>query len=83
MEIKIGSKIKMLRKKNGLTQEQLAESIGVSFQAVSKWENDISLPDITLVPVIANFFCVSTDEVLCYDSTEKDNEIKRIVNEAY
>ena len=83
MEIKIGSKIKMLRKKNGLTQEQLAESIGVSFQAVSKWENDISLPDITLVPVIANFFCVSTDEVLCYDSTEKDNEIKRIVDEAY
>lgn len=83
MEIRIGNKIKLLRKKNGLTQEQLAESIGVSFQAVSKWENDITLPDITLIPVIANYFGVSTDEILCYDSAEKDNEIERIVNAAY
>lgn len=83
MEIKIGSKIRTLRKKRGITQEQLAEYIGVSFQAVSKWENDIALPDITLVPVIARFFGVSTDELLSFDSTEKDEEIKNIVNEAY
>lgn len=82
MEIKIGSKIRGLRKKCGLTQEQLAERIGVSFQAVSKWENDIALPDITLVPVIAQYFGVSTDELLSYDSAEKDEEIERIVNEA-
>lgn len=83
MDLKIGSKIRTLRKKRGITQEQLAEYIGVSFQAVSKWENDVALPDITLVPVIARFFSVSTDEILSYDSTEKDEEIKNIVNEAY
>lgn len=83
MEIRIGNKVRELRKKRGLTQEQLAENIGVSFQAVSKWENDIALPDITLVPVIAQYFGVSTDEILCYDSTEKDNEIERLVNESY
>lgn len=83
MEIKIGSKIKELRKKQRITQEQLAEKIGVSFQAVSKWENDIALPDITLIPVLANYFGVSTDEVLCYDSTEKENEIKNLVDKSY
>ncbi len=83
MNIKIGSKIRELRKKYGLTQEQLAENIGVSFQAVSKWENNIALPDITLIPVIANYFGVSTDEVLCYDSTKKDKEIEQLVDESY
>lgn len=83
MKINIGNMIKTLRKKQGITQEQLAERIGVSFQAVSKWENCIAMPDITLVPVIAQYFGVSTDELLSYDSAEKDNEIKRIVDEAY
>lgn len=83
MEIGIGNKIKSLRKKNGLTQEQLAEKIGVSFQAVSKWENDIALPDITLIPVLANYFGVSTDEILCYESTEKDREIEELVWKSY
>lgn len=83
MEIRIGNKIRELRKKHRLTQEQLADNIGVSFQAVSKWENDIALPDITLIPVIANYFGVSTDEVLCYDSTEKDKEIERLIYESY
>ncbi|MBQ7120722.1 MAG: helix-turn-helix transcriptional regulator [Clostridia bacterium] len=82
MEINIGNKIKELRKKRKITQEQLAECIGVSFQAVSKWENNIALPDITLVPVLAQFFGVSTDELFSYDSTEKDNEIKKLVNES-
>lgn len=82
MELKIGNKIKMLRKKKGLTQELLAENIGVSFQAVSKWENNIALPDITLIPVIANFFGVSTDEILCYNSTEKDKEIENLVDKS-
>lgn len=82
MKINIGNKIRTLRKKQGITQEQLAERIGVSFQAVSKWENDIAMPDITLVPVIAQYFGVSTDELLSYDSAEKDEEIERIVYEA-
>jgi len=82
MEIKIGNKIKELRKKRRITQEQLAEKIGVSFQAISKWENNIALPDITLVPVIAHYFGISTDELLSYDSAEMDREIKNIVIEA-
>lgn len=82
MELKIGSKIKSLRKKQHITQEQLAEKIGVSFQAVSKWENDIALPDITLIPVLANYFGVSTDEILSYDSFEKGREIEDIVTRA-
>ena len=59
----IGTNIKKLRKLRGITQEQLAESIGISFQAVSKWENNIALPDITLAPVLASYFGVSMDEL--------------------
>lgn len=82
MEIKIGNKIRDLRKKHKITQEQLAECIGVSFQAVSKWENNIALPDITLVPVIAHYFGISTDELLSYNSNEIDREIEEFVIEA-
>ncbi|MDE7353624.1 MAG: helix-turn-helix domain-containing protein [Acetatifactor sp.] len=60
----IGSTLKELRKKHNLTQEQLAEFLGVSFQAVSKWENNISYPDVSLLPILANFFQVTTDELL-------------------
>ena len=69
----IGNKIKELRKSCGITQEQLANSIGVSFQAVSKWENNIALPDITLAPVLASYFGVSIDELFGYN-TEKIRE---------
>ena len=59
----IGLKIKELRKMRGITQERLAEYLCISSQAVSKWENGTALPDITLVPKIASFFSVSTDEL--------------------
>lgn len=60
----LGKRIAMLRKEKGLTQEQLAEKVGVSAQAVSKWENDVSCPDITLLPLLADLFDVSVDELL-------------------
>lgn len=60
----LGKRIASLRKEKGLTQEQLAEKVGVSAQAVSKWENDISCPDITLLPLLADLFGVSVDELL-------------------
>ena len=63
----IGRKIKELRKRRGITQEQLADALGVSFQAVSKWENDIALPDIALMPSIAGYFKVSMDELFDFD----------------
>ncbi|MBQ1565774.1 MAG: helix-turn-helix transcriptional regulator [Clostridia bacterium] len=60
----LGKRIAALRKEKGLTQEQLAEKVGVSAQAVSKWENDVSCPDITLLPLLADLFDVSVDELL-------------------
>lgn len=60
----LGRRIMSLRKAAGLTQEQLAEKLGVSPQAVSKWENDVSCPDISALPLIASIFGVSSDELL-------------------
>lgn len=60
----IGQKIAYYRKKANLTQEELAEKCSVTPQAVSKWENDISAPDITLFPVLAKLFNVTCDELL-------------------
>ena len=59
----IGLKIAYYRKLNGFTQEELAEKVGVSCQAVSKWEQQISCPDIMLLPEIAWIFGVTIDEL--------------------
>lgn len=67
MEKTIGQKISMLRKDKGITQEGLAERLGVSPQAVSKWENDISCPDITLLPKLAQHLGITVDELLSND----------------
>lgn len=74
--LKIGDKIKSLRKAQGITQEKLAAYLNISYQAISKWENGTALPDITLVPQIANFFGVSADELLCMKKTEETEELK-------
>ncbi len=60
----LGKRIAALRKNQGWTQEQLGEKVGVSAQAVSKWENDLACPDITTLPLLANLFGVTTDELL-------------------
>ena len=60
----IGAFIAALRKASGLTQRQLAEKLCVSDKAVSRWERDETLPDLTLIPVIAEIFGVTTDELL-------------------
>lgn len=79
----IGNKIRELRKQRGITQEQLAESIGISFQAVSKWENNIALPDITLVPVLASYFGVSMDELFNFNLKEIEHAVRIITEKAY
>ncbi len=79
----IGNKIRELRKQRGITQEQLAESVGISFQAVSKWENNIALPDITLAPVLASYFGVSMDELFDFNLKEIECAVKKITDEAY
>ena len=66
----IGSNIKRLRMNKGITQEQLGEVLGVSSQAVSKWENGIALPDITLAPILARYFGISMDELFGFHLKE-------------
>ena len=65
MDETIGKRIASLRKEKGLKQENLAEMLGVSGQAVSKWENDQTCPDISLLPKLAQMLGVSVDELLC------------------
>ena len=59
----IGKNIAELRKSRGMTQEQLAETLGVSSQSISKWENEVTMPDIMLLPVIAGCFDMAVDEL--------------------
>lgn len=73
--MEIGSKIKQLRNKSGLTQEQLGDRLGLSAQAVSKWENAVAMPDITLLPRLAGEFGVSIDEL--FDLT-KEQKLRRM-----
>ena len=60
----MGKRISELRKNKGMTQEQLAQQVGVTAQAVSKWENDLSCPDISILPQLAEALGVTTDELL-------------------
>lgn len=64
MEHTLGKRIIANRKRLGLTQDQLAEKLGLTAQAVSKWENDLSCPDISILPKLADIFNITTDELL-------------------
>ena len=75
--MEIGNKIKQLRFKSGLTQEQLAARLGISAQSVSKWENAVTMPDITLLPMLAGELGVTIDEL--FDLTT-DQKLHRIEN---
>ncbi len=75
MNIYFSENIKRLRKERELTQEALADFLGVSFQAVSKWERGKSYPDIEMLPSIADFFSVSTDTLLGVDKAKNEEEI--------
>jgi transcriptional regulator with XRE-family HTH domain len=79
----IGNKISQLRRDKGVTQEQLAGFTGVSVAAVSKWETDNSYPDITLLPLIAEFFEVSIDALLDYDLTNEKLKMLKDSNNRY
>ena len=60
----IGETIRRLRREHGMTQEALAETLKISPQAVSRWELNLAMPDITLLPALANLFDVTADELL-------------------
>ena len=67
----IAEKIRTLRKERGITQDELASALRVSFQSVSRWENGETYPDIEMIPKIAAYFGVTTDELL----VEKDESV--------
>ena len=81
MEETIGKRIMRHRKQLQLTQDQLAEKLGVTAQAVSKWENDQSCPDITMLPKLAEIFGISTDELLGHKQPEEKVHQAEIVEE--
>lgn len=81
--IKLGEKIKALRKQRNISQEVFANYLGVSFQAVSKWENGNTMPDITLIPAIASFFSVSTDELFDFNLYETEKQVDAICRESW
>lgn len=81
MQINIGENLKQLRLHKGLTQEQLASIFGVSAQAVSRWENNTSYPDITLLPGLAIFYNTSVDAIVGMDEIRKEETLHRIHTE--
>lgn len=77
----IGMNIKKLRRNHAMTQEELAETLNISAQAVSRWETDQAMPDITLLPSLANLFNVTIDELIGMDEIRNQaylHEIYRI-----
>lgn len=75
MKLRLNENIRRLRREAGMTQEQLAEAVGVTVGAVSKWESGLSNPDINMLPALAEFFEISVDVLLGYTLTVKTAEI--------
>lgn len=78
MKLNIGDNIRQYRKRANLTQEQLADTLGVSYQSVSRWENCSTYPDMELLPSIAKAFNVSIDELLGMPEEKKEQEAEGI-----
>ena len=74
--MELGLKIKELRIKHGLTQDDLASKLGVSFQTISKWENLVTMPDVSLLPDISEAFGVTIDELFDLSIEQKMNRIE-------
>ncbi|MBR2353622.1 MAG: helix-turn-helix transcriptional regulator [Clostridia bacterium] len=80
MNTTLGKRIATLRREKGLKQDELAEQLGVTPQAVSKWENDQTCPDITLLPLLASILGVSVDELL--SGKREDPSVVRVLPES-
>lgn len=82
MDQTLGKRISGNRKRLGMTQEQLAEKLGVTAQAVSKWENDQSCPDISILPQLAEVFGITTDALLGRTEPEPKVHEAQVVEES-
>lgn len=79
---RFGERLKKLRRDKNITQDTLAEYLGISYQAVSKWENNAGYPDISLLPAIAGFFGVSADYLLGIDQENSESKIEKALQDA-
>lgn len=81
IKMSFGKRIKELRKSQDITQEKLAEYLCISFQAISKWENDTAFPDIKMLKPLSNFFGVSIDFLLENENNEEDTYVSSILEQ--
>jgi len=81
MQIKLGEKIKELRRRDRRKQEDLAAALGVTNQAVSRWEANGGYPDIEMLPAIANYFHITIDELFGYDS-DRQTKLQTYIEQA-
>ena len=81
MKLTIGENIRKFRKRNDLTQEALADRLGVTYQSVSRWENGATYPDLELLPAIAEMLSVTVDELLGMPQMEKERRAAATLDE--
>lgn len=81
MKLNIGENIRSFRRKMNLTQEQLADRLGVSFQSVSRWENGLTYPDMELLPALTGIFGISADELLGVSEAKKEQAAEELLKE--
>ena len=77
--MEIGLMIKKLRLSKGMTQMDLAERLGISVQTVSRWENEVNYPDISLLPQLTELFGVTADYLLGIDTSSKKIRLNRTI----
>ena len=80
MNFNFGENLKTLRVTKGFTQEQTAELLNVSKQSISRWENNITYPDITFLPILASFYNVTVDSLLGADAKTNENLLSEYMN---
>lgn len=83
MSLPMSSVIRRLRRQRNITQEELAEAVGVTYQSVSRWENGQAYPDMELIPKIAHFFAISTDLLFGMDDTSVGQRVKELEEEIH
>jgi transcriptional regulator with XRE-family HTH domain len=83
LQLHIGGNLKRLRRERDLTQEELAAFLGVSFQAISKWERGEGYPDMETLPVIANYFGVTLDALVGMDALRDTAEAEALLEQSY
>ncbi len=81
MKLNIGDQIRRLRRERDITQEEFAEVLGVSYQSVSRWENNICYPDIELLPTIADFFGISIDRLMGVGEVTEKNKVAQYISQ--